>query len=94
MTVLLHHMRGIQSIPFYCSHIVSFYLSWLRVDHAYDILPLLHPSVVGPVARALWVFADMVALATPQTEIHVADASPQLRIPTTVAPLTFLWPAP
>lgn len=70
------------------------YLSWLRVDHAYDVLPPLRPSVVGLAAGALGLFADVVAVATAQAEVHVADAPPQLRVATAVAPLTFLRPAP
>lgn len=71
------------------------YLSWLWVDHAHNVLPVLHSSVVvRPVARATCVFADVVALATPQTEVHVTDAPSELCVPSTVAVLAFLWSAP
>lgn len=71
------------------------YLSWLRVDHAHNVLPVLHPSVVvaGPVTGATWVFARVVSLATPQTEVHVADAPPELTVPSAVTTLGLLLPA-
>lgn len=57
----------------------SSYLSLLWVDHAHNVLPVLHSSiVVGPVARPTWVITDMVTLATPQTQVHVADAPSEL----------------
>lgn len=70
------------------------YPSRLRVDHAYDVLPPLYPSIVRPAAGALWLFADVVAVATAQAEVHVTDAPSQLRVATPVAPLTFFWPTP
>lgn len=88
-------MQGIQGIQFFFSSHRLLYLSWLWVDHAHDVLPVLHPFiVVRPVARAMRVFADVVALATPQTQIHVTDAPPELSVPTTVTTLALLWSTP
>ena len=71
------------------------YLSWLWVDHAHDVLPVLHPSVVvRPAARSTRVLADVVALAAPQTQVHVTDAPPELGVPPTVTTLALLRPAP
>lgn len=85
--------RSRYSVVFSPHHLL--YLSWLRVDHAHNVLSVLYPFIVtGPVARATWVFADMVALATSQTQIHVADAPPELSVPTTMTTLAFLWSTP
>ncbi len=71
------------------------YLSWLWVDHAHNVLPVRHPSVVvRSVARAMWVFGDVVSLATPQTQVHITDAPPELCVPPTVTTLTLLGSTP
>lgn len=74
---------------------VMLYLSWLWVDHAHNVLPVLWPSivVVRPVARATWVFAHVVSLATPQTQVHVTDAPPELTVPSAVTTLSLLLAA-
>lgn len=88
-------MQGIQGTHIFPLPHQLLYLSWLWVDHTDNVLPLLNPSVVvRPVARVTWFFADVVALATPQTQIHVTDAPPELSVPTTVTTLALLWSAP
>lgn len=83
-----YRYRGVWTCP-------SLYLSWLWVDHAHNVLPVLHPSivVVRPAARATWVFARVVSLATAQTQVHVTDAPPQLTVPSAVTMLSLLLPA-
>lgn len=69
------------------------YLYWLCVDHADYILSVLHPCIiVGPTGWPVGLIANMVSLATPQAQVHVADASPQLCVSSTMATLTLLWP--
>lgn len=54
----------------------------------------MHPcAVVRPVSRTAGVVADVIALATSQTEVHVADAPPQLCVPSTVTPFALLCSA-
>lgn len=72
----------------------SLYLSWVGADHAHNVLPVMHPSaVVSLVSRNTGVVAHMIALATPQTEVHVTDAPPELCVPSTVTPLALLCSA-
>lgn len=74
---------------------LSLYLPRLRVDHAHDVLPILRASVVvaGPAAGAAGVFARVVSLATPQAQVHVADAPPELTVPGAVTALGLLLAA-
>lgn len=73
----------------YCLH----YLCRLWVDHADDVLPVRHTSAVaGPVSCTAGLIADMVALSSAQTQVHVADTPAELGVSSTVTPLGLFHP--
>lgn len=86
--VLIVYFFCILKDTFACLH-----LSWLWVDHAHYVLPVLcRSAVVRAVAWASGIVADMVLLAATQTQVHVTDAPPKLCVSSTVSTLALLWP--
>ena len=66
------------------------HLSPLLDHHAHGVFPVFCATVAKGVSGETRVVWDMVALATAQAEVHVADAPPELGVSRAMTSLSLL----